>query len=390
MNLILFESNNLDGLLPFSFNHSPLELRVGAFTNFERIQRLYKAKEIIVIVRDNMKGIIQDRFPNLLINPETIPKGICLNSSAIFETENLELIEKNEALSNRRELISFKLDKTLSLVKFRDFVENKKEITVSCSIPIIKNIWDIFEYPKIKLFSDFKEFLFNNDYIYHPSLIRINEDYIYIGKNAEIKAGVIIDASEGPVIIEKEVTIDHGVVIEGPNYIGEKTYISPSAKVRSNNVIGPMCKVGGEISNNNFLGYTNKVHDGFLGHSYVGEWVNIGAGTNNSNLKNNYSSVKVKIEDRIYKTELQFLGALIGDYTRIAIGTNLNTGTFIGIGSNLFEHKFTDNYIPPFSWGKDKRVELEKFITTLSKMKKRRKKNISLSEKEIIEKIYCQ
>ena len=84
------------------------------------------------------------------------------------------------------------------------------------------------------------------------------------------------------------------------------------------------------------------------------------------------------------------MGALIGDYTRIAIGTNLNTGTFIGIGSNLFEHKFTDNYIPPFSWGKDKRVELEKFIMTLSKMKKRRKKNISLSEKEIIEKIYCQ
>jgi len=390
MSLIIFESNNLNGLLPFSFNHSPLELRIGAFTNLERIEQLYKNQEIILIVRDNLKDLIQDRFPNLLVNPDTIPQGLCLNSSAIFDSEYLDLIQKNDILSNRSELIAFRLDKTVTIIKFRDLIEAKKEITVACKIPIIKNIWDIFEYPKRKLLSDFNEFLFNNNYIYHPSLITINPEFISIGKDAKIKAGVIIDASKGPIIIEKEVFIDHGVVIEGPNYIGEKTYISPCAKIRSNNIIGPMCKIGGEVVNNIFLGYSNKVHDGFLGHSYVGEWVNIGAGTNNSNLKNNYSLVKVKIEAQIYETELQFLGSLIGDYTRIAIGTSLNTGTFIGMASNVFDHNFKDNYIASFSWGKDKKVELEKFITTLSKMKKRREKNISLSEKKNIEEIYYQ
>jgi len=388
MNLIIFENNNLRGLRPFSFNHSPLELRVGAFTNLERIQHLYKDSEIILVVRDSMKDIIQEKFPNLLINPENISKGLCLSSSAIFKEEDLDLINKSDALSNESDLISFKLNKAVTLLKFRELIDSKGSITVSCHIPVIKNIWDIFKYSKTKLSSDFNEFLFNNNYIYHPSLIRINEEYIHIGKDVQIRAGVIIDASKGPVIIEKEALIDHGVVIEGPNYIGKKTYIAPLTKIRSNNIIGPMCKIGGEISNNNFLGYSNKVHDGFLGHSYVGEWVNIGAGTNNSNLKNNYSLVKVKIEDKIYSTGLQFLGSLIGDYTRIAIGTNLNTGTFIGLGSNVFNHKLTDNYIPSFSWGKDKRVQFESFIKTLSAMKERREKNISLSEEKQIKEIY--
>tara|TARA_B100000029_G_scaffold395612_1_gene393453 strand:+ start:238 stop:1410 length:1173 start_codon:yes stop_codon:yes gene_type:complete len=390
MSLILFESNNLEGLRPFSVNHSPVELRIGAFTNLERVQHLYKDEDIILIVRDSIKNIIEERFPDLSVNPDNIPKGLCLNSSAIFEDEKLNLVKNNDALSNCDELISFKLDRVTTLLKFREYLDKKIDITVSCDIPIIKNIWDIFKYSKRKLSSDFNEFLFNNNYIYHPSLIMINQEQIYIGPDVEIKAGVIIDASKGPVIIKKEAIIDHGTVIEGPNYIGDKTYIAPLTKVRPNNIIGPMCKVGGEISDNNFLGYSNKVHGGFLGHSYVGEWVNIGAGTNNSNLKNNYGLVKVKIENKIYSTDLQFLGSLIGDYTRIAIGTNLNTGTFIGIGANVFNHKLIDNYIASFSWGKDKKVQLDSFITTLSEMKKRREKNISSSEKEYIKQLYSK
>ena len=388
MSLIIFESNSLEGLRPFSFNHSPVELRVGAFTNLERLQSLYKDKEIILVVRDNMKNIIQERFPDLSVNPDNIPQGLCLNSSAVFEEKDIDLLTNSDALSNNDELISFKLDKSTTLLEFRELINNKIDITLSCDILIIKNIWDIFKDTKIKLSSDFNEFLFNNNYIYHSSLITVNQDQIYIGLDVEIKAGVIIDATKGPVIIQKEAVIDHGTVIEGPNYIGEKTYIAPLTKLRPNNIIGPMCKIGGEISNNNFLGYSNKVHDGFLGHSYVGEWVNIGAGTNNSNLKNNYGLVKVKIENKIYPTELQFLGSLIGDYTRIAIGTSLNTGTFIGVGSNVFNHKLKDNYIPSFSWGKDKKVQLESFMTTLSEVKKRRKKDISSSEKEHIKELY--
>ena len=390
MKLIIFEDSNLNGLLPFSFNHSPVELRLGAFTNLERFQRLYNNLDIILIVRKDLEDLIKERYPDLLVNPQEISKGICLNSSAILRSEHLEIIDKSDALSNRNKLISFKLNKTVLLDDFHQLLDNKKDVTIFCDIPVIENIWDIFAYHEIQLKADSNHFSLNNNYSYHPSSIMINQDNIYIGNNVKIKAGVIIDASAGPVIIDKEVVIDHGSLIEGPNYIGKQTYVAPISKIRANNIIGPMCKVGGELTNNNFLGYSNKVHDGFLGHSYIGEWVNIGAGTNNSNLKNNYSLVKVRVENKIYKTDLQFLGSLIGDYTRIAIGTNLNTGTFIGLGSNIFNHRLQDNYIPSFSWGKDGKVQFENFISTLIEMKKRRGKNISLIEKKSIEKIYSK
>ena len=125
-----------------------------------------------------------------------------------------------------------------------------------------------------------------------------------------------------------------------------------------------MCKIGGEVSHCNILGYSNKVHDGFLVHCFIGEWVNIGAGTNNSNLKNNYNNINIMIDNKNIETGLQFLGSLIGDFSRIAIGTLLNTGSYISIGANLINHNFSLKYVSSFSWGDDKIVEIDKFITT--------------------------
>ncbi len=200
---------------------------------------------------------------------------------------------------------------------------------------------------------------------------------------------MILDATSGPIIIDNNAIIDNGSIIEGPSYIGRSSYISPNSIIRKNNIIGPMCKIGGEVSCCNILGYSNKAHDGFLGHSYVGEWVNIGAGTNNSNLKNNYGIVKIQFRDNILNTGLQFLGSFIGDYTRISIGTNLNTGSYIGFGSNLFNHEFTTKYIPSFSWGGiNERVKIELFIDTIIKMKKRRSLKLSLIEEDLIKLLY--
>ena len=194
------------------------------------------------------------------------------------------------------------------------------------------------------------------------------------------------------MIIDKEVVIDHGSLIEGPNYIGKQTYVAPISKIRANNIIGPMCKVGGELTNNNFLGYSNKVHDGFLGHSYIGEWVNIGAGTNNSNLKNNYSNIRFSFNglDDI-DTNLQFLGSVIGDYTRIGISTMLNTGTYIGLGANVFGSGFQKKHIPSFSWGSNEvKTDFEKFISTCEKMYVRRSQQLSEVEINFLSFLYNQ
>ena len=388
MNIIIFEDKNDGFLAPFSINHSPIEIRVGALTNFDRIRLIYPDSKFILIVNDILKGIMQERFTECEINPMHVPKGICLNASAIFKNEHSDLINREEALSNNKRLISFHLYTEVTLEKFNNLIDKNIDITKACDIDAINNLWDIFNITGKMLNYDYQYFHYTNNYISHHSLIRVNEENIHIGDSCEIKAGVILDATSGPIIIDNNVIIDNGSIIEGPCYIGRSSYISPNSIIRKNNVIGPMCKVGGEVSCCNILGYSNKVHDGFLGHSYIGEWVNIGAGTNNSNLKNNYGLIKIQFKDTVLDTGLQFLGSFIGDYTRISIGTNLNTGSYIGIGANLFNHDFTKKYIPSFSWGNNERVKLELFIDTIIKMKKRKSQKFSLIEGALIKLLY--
>ena len=388
MNIIIFEDKSDGFFAPFSINHSPSEIRIGAFTNFDRMKTLYPDSRFILIVSDILKDITKERFPECEINPAFIPKGICLNASAIFKNEHSDLINREEALSNNKRLISFHNKAETSFEKFHNLIDENIDITKSCDVEIIDNLWDIFYLTEKMLSFDYQNFHYTDNYISHHSLIRINEESIYIGDSCQIKAGVILDATSGPIIIDSNVIIDNSSVIEGPTYIGKNSYISPNSIIRKNNVIGPMCKIGGEVSCCNILGYSNKVHDGFLGLSYIGEWVNIGAGTNNSNLKNNYNLVKVQFEDSVIDTGLQFFGSLIGDYTRIAIGTNLNTGSYIGIGANIFNHDFNTKYIPSFSWGNNDRVKIELFIDTIIKMKKRRFYQLSLIEENLIKLLY--
>ena len=389
MNVIIYENKILDSLKPFMVNHSPVELRIGAFTNFERIKNLFNDEDkLFIIVRKDIEGLIKDKFPTYDVNPDTVPEGICLNSSAIFMDTDIDLIKKKQNLSTSNQLISFYLNKKISLIDFYDVVNDKSEITIESNIKIINNMWDIFDMPEQILENDYKEFLFTNNYNWHHSLIKINEDKVFIGNNCTLKAGVILDASIGPIIIDENVTIEHHVSIKGPVYIGKGSLVSSGSKIKENTIIGPVCKVGGEISHCNFLGYSNKVHEGFLGHSYVGEWVNIGAGTNNSNLKNNYSNIRIIIDSKEYDTQKQFLGTLIGDYTRIAIGTTINTGTYLSIGSNIFNHEFSCKYMPAFSWGLNERVIFNKFIDSILKMKNRRNKKITLAEMDFLETLY--
>jgi len=388
MNIIIFEDTLNDSLKPFSINHSPLEIRVGAYTNIERVLNLFPESKIFIFVRNNICDILKIKYPNFIINPEIIPEGLCLNASAIYNTDCLELLKKYNNLSNQDRAISFYQKQSIPLKEFKDKINKSLNISVKCDIQIINNIWDIFELTNKNLILDFTLFCINNEYNSHHSLIKINEDNIHIGKNTSINAGVILDASNGPIIIDDNVIINHNVVIEGPVYIGKNSSINSLANIKKNTVIGPMCKISGEISSSNILGFSNKAHDGFLGHSYVGEWVNIGAGTNCSNLKNNYSNVSINIGDKNYDTKLQFVGSLIGDYSRLAISTALNTGTYIGLGSNVFNHDFSKKYIPSFSWGDNDRVDIDKLLQTILVMKKRRNHQLSNQEIEFFKKIY--
>ena len=235
---------------------------------------------------------------------------------------------------------------------------------------------------------DKKYFIEYNRGKIHPSVAIENGDNIFLGNGSEVCAGSVLDARSGPIIIAGNSYIDIGALIQGPVYIGPDCRINPGAKVRKNVTLGPMCKIGGEIEDVIFQGYDNKQHDGFLGHSYLGEWVNLGANTNNSDLKNNYGSIRIQIEEDEIDTGLQFLGSIINDYVRTGISTMLNTGTVIGLGANVFGAGFQAKYIPPFQWGTDNKTELDKFFKTIETIKNRRGKSLSEPEKILISKIY--
>ncbi|MGA2584290.1 MAG: putative sugar nucleotidyl transferase [Tepidisphaeraceae bacterium] len=203
----------------------------------------------------------------------------------------------------------------------------------------------------------------------------ICDEDIFVSPEAKLMPGVVLDASKGPVVVDVGATIGANAVLQGPVYIGKHAMISPLSFIYGGTSIGPICKVGGEVSNSIFLGYTNKAHDGFVGHSYIGEWVNLGAGTTTSNLKNTYGPIGMRIGTRHIATDRRFLGSMIGDHTKTAIGTRLMSGSYIGYCSLLAASGLPPRFIPSFTFWTDKGTEsyrLEKAREVISQVYARR------------------
>ena len=178
------------------------------------------------------------------------------------------------------------------------------------------------------------------------------DDDIFLEEGGRIRAA-ILDTREGPIYIGRNATVGDGSIIKGPFALGEGAVVSEGSKIRPGTSIGPYCKVGGEVKNAMFFGYSNKAHDGYLGDSVIGEWCNLGANTNNSNLKNDYTSVKLYnyATQQLEDTERTFCGLFMGDYTKAGISTMFNTGTVVGVNVNVFGAGFQPKHIPSFSWG---------------------------------------
>lgn len=212
-----------------------------------------------------------------------------------------------------------------------------------------------------------------------PGLATIGPHLVYVERGATIEPLVMLDASAGPILVRRGAKVQSFTRLVGPCVIGEDTLVS-GGRVASSS-IGEHCRVHGEVSMCIFTSHANKGHDGFIGHSVLGRWVNLGAGTVNSNLKNNYSGVSFWTPRGIEQTGQQFLGAFIGDHAKTAIGTRLTTGAVIGAGANVYGVGITSRYIPPFSWGQDnaQRWDLDAFLGTAERAMKRR--DVPLSER---------
>jgi carbonic anhydrase/acetyltransferase-like protein (isoleucine patch superfamily) len=206
----------------------------------------------------------------------------------------------------------------------------------------------------------------------HPSAVIYDEGKVLIENGAEIEANAVLDARSGPI------------------YVGKNTIVRPQSYLKGPLSIGPECRIGGEVVHSIFHGYSNKAHYGFIGHSYIGEWVNLGAGTTNSNLKNNYGTVKVVVNGKEVDTGQQFMGCFIGDFAKTGIGTLITTGAVIGVGANVFGGGVTSKVVHPFSWGAGKRYDWEKFLEAAAAMMQRRGKTLTKPEMEKLKRLYDQ
>ncbi len=389
MIVTVFEDQDSKSLSPLNHLRASFELRCGAFTNLERIQNsLTTNDEIQLLVRNEIKDIIKERYPHTKVNPESFSPGIWLNGQALWKKDYIQQITSGRTFTHKGRTLAMHTREVVPISEVYTYMVKAAAVSMEMEIPFIHHIWDTIFMQAEMITTDAQYFMDYKVGKIHPSVVLENDDNIYMNKNSEIRPGVVLDASAGPIIIADQVYVDIGALIQGPVYIGPESIINPGAKLRKNITLGPMCKVGGEVEDVIFQGYSNKQHDGFLGHSYIGEWVNLGANTNNSDLKNSYGTIRIQIGEDKIETGRQFLGAIISDYVRTGISTMLNSGTVIGLGANVFGEGYQPKYIPPFQWGTDNRTELDKLLQTIEIIKQRRGKSLDEPERLLISIIY--
>lgn len=216
----------------------------------------------------------------------------------------------------------------------------------------------------------------------------LGREAIFAHASAEIYPGVVIDARDGPVVIERDVTVMAHAFLQGPLHLGRGSTIKAGAQLYHGTSVGPHCKVGGEVESAILHGYSNKQHGGFLGHAYVGAWCNLGAGTTNSDLKNNYSTVRVEVGGESVDSGSRFVGFFMGDHSKTGIGVTINTGTVIGVACNLFGPGLPSKSVPSFTWGGPatgyERHRLEQALSTARTVMARRDRSLSDAEAALL------
>jgi UDP-N-acetylglucosamine diphosphorylase/glucosamine-1-phosphate N-acetyltransferase len=342
MNYILFDGTVRNALLPFTFTRPVADIRVGILTIREKWEK-YLGSTTTTLTEE----YLSEKFPmvemenNVLINASFLPNDILV--------EIVKNLEKNQAIFQGEEVIAFYTNDTQEEVDFDTYeiIEFNEECLK------LEHTWDIFAKNDAALREDFE--LITEDRKSQPipkSVNVISPENIFIEEGAKLEF-VTLNASTGPIYIGKNAEIMEGSVIRGPFALCEEAQVKLATKVYGATTIGPHCRIGGEVNNSVLFGYSNKGHDGFLGNSVLGEWCNMGADSNNSNLKNNYEEVRLWSYETegFARTGLQFCGLMMGDHSKCGINTMFNTGTVVGVSANIFGAGFPRNFVPSFSWG---------------------------------------
>ena len=341
MNYILFDGEYRDNLLPLTYTKPVADLRIGILTIREKWEKWLGSSTTTVT-----EDYLSDKFPMV-----EMEENVMINASVLPSEDLVELINElgpSQAIYKSEELLAF-YAKEGEEIDFNTY----ESIEFKGDILQIKHNWDLFAYNGVALEADFDLITEGRKSAPIPDAVHcINRERIFLEADVDIDIAVL-NASKGPIYIGEHAEVQEGSMIRGPFAMGEYSVVKMGTKVYGPTTLGPKSKIGGEVNNAILSGYCSKGHDGYLGNAVIGEWCNLGADTNNSNLKNNYAEVKIweYSHERFVNTGLQFCGLIMGDHSKCGINTMFNTGTVIGVSANIFGSNFPRNFIPSFSWG---------------------------------------
>lgn len=371
MNYILFDEGR-EHLLPLTYTRPVADIRMGILTIREKWEKYLAANTSTLT-----EAYLQQKFPlveaadNVWING-----SVCPTAALVEAVKNLS---DGEVLKSDEKVLAYRNTASHDVAFSGDFIQLQK-------------LWHIFSFNADCIKDDYELLTAGRTSAPISDTNLLIGDQVFLEEGAKVE-GAILNSTNGPIYIGKEAEIMEGSLVRGPLAMCEHSVLKLGAKIYGATTLGPYCKVGGEVNNSVLLGYSNKGHDGFLGNSVLGEWCNIGADSNNSNLKNNYAEVRLWNYGlgRFDKTGLQFCGLVMGDHSKCGINTMFNTGTVVGVSTNLFGAGFPRNFVPSFSWGGAAgytTYQLPKVFEVASKVMERRNKAFDSVEQSILAHVF--
>ena len=381
MNYILFDGPYRDHLLPLTYTKPVADLRIGILTIREKWEKWLDTTTTSVT-----EEYLSGKFPMVEMAENIMICGSVLPSPELVG--QVQSLQSGQAIYQNEELLAFH-----TIENEEVDLETIERIEFEGELIIIRHTWDLFRNNGPALEADFKLLTEGRKSAPIPSTVHcINKERIFLEEGVDIEIAVL-NAKKGPIYIGKNAEVHEGSLIRGPFAMGEYSVVKMGSKVYGPTTLGPKSKIGGEVNNAILSGYCSKGHDGYLGNAVVGEWCNMGADSNNSNLKNTYAEVKMwdYAEERFVKTGLQFCGLILGDHSKTGINTMFNTGTVVGVSANIYGSNFPRNFVPSFSWGGAlgfKTYTLSKAIETAELVTKRKNEDFTEEDRKIFEHIF--
>ncbi|HEV8377620.1 MAG TPA: putative sugar nucleotidyl transferase [Tepidisphaeraceae bacterium] len=398
MHLVLFEGIHWKTFAPLSLGRPVFMLATGMATLLEKQLRHTNPTRVTMWVRPELAEICRRRIVPKLSVPATVnePLGdepVLLQSGRTLFFKKFRMPEEPSVVLDDGGVVLSAfirspgmtpadiLNRTDRFLKIHDLPRAQSQTR------LVERLWDLIKWNEESLIEDHAQTRRERKAFPPGPYHMVEQENIWLGEGVRPSPGVVLDGSKGPVVVDDNASLGANCVLQGPCYIGPYAAVSPLAIIRPGTSIGMMCKVGGEISNSILFGYTNKIHEGFLGDSYIGKWVNLGAGTTTSNLKNTYDEISVQTPQGMVKTGRRFLGALIGDHTKTAIGTRLTAGSYVGFSSMLAVSNIAPKVVPSFTFNTDagsQPYRMEKAIEVMKSVFDRRNRSWDADDEQIV------